>query len=101
MSRLTYKYCPVQRKVVPYDQALTIIPDTKLHHFQSDDIPPTKHPVTGQYYTSKTRFREATRAAGCVEVGDAYERGYEPDRESGMKQLTEKLREVFRRKLNE
>lgn len=35
----------------------------------SDEMPPTSHPCNGQYYTSKTKFRNETRAHGCVEVG--------------------------------
>lgn len=30
----------------------------------------TWHPATGEVLDSKSRFREATRASGCVEVGD-------------------------------
>ena len=36
----------------------------------SDEIEPTRHMATGKYYTSKAKFREATKMAGCVEVGN-------------------------------
>jgi hypothetical protein len=36
----------------------------------SDEMPETRHMADGKYYTSKAKFREATRAAGCVEVGN-------------------------------
>lgn len=36
----------------------------------SDEMPPTRHMADGNYYTSKKKFREATRRAGCVEVGN-------------------------------
>ena len=36
----------------------------------SDEMPETRHMADGRYYTSKKKFRQATRAAGCVEVGD-------------------------------
>ena len=36
----------------------------------SDEMDPTRHMADGNYYTSKAKFREATRAAGCVEVGN-------------------------------
>ena len=36
----------------------------------SDEMPETRHMADGSYYTSKKRFREATRIAGCVEVGN-------------------------------
>lgn len=35
----------------------------------SDEMAPTKHMADGKMYTSKVKFRQATRAAGCVEVG--------------------------------
>lgn len=36
----------------------------------SDTMPETRHMADGKYYTSKAAFRAATRAAGCVEVGN-------------------------------
>ena len=36
----------------------------------SDTMPETKHMADGKIYTSKHKFREATKAAGCVEVGN-------------------------------
>lgn len=36
----------------------------------SDEMEPTKHMADGNTYTSKKKFRDATRAAGCVEVGN-------------------------------
>jgi hypothetical protein len=36
----------------------------------NDEMPSTVHPANGQRFTSKRKFREMTRAAGCVEVGD-------------------------------
>lgn len=35
----------------------------------SDVMDPLKHPGTGQIIDSKAKFREHTRASGCVEVG--------------------------------
>jgi hypothetical protein len=35
----------------------------------SDEMAETRHMADGKYYTSKAKFRQATRAAGCVEVG--------------------------------
>lgn len=35
----------------------------------SDEMPETRHMADGKHYTSKAKFRQATRAAGCVEVG--------------------------------
>lgn len=36
----------------------------------SDEMPETRHMADGKTYTSKAKFREVTRAFGCVEVGN-------------------------------
>ena len=36
----------------------------------SDAMPHTRHMCDGRYYDSKAKFREVTRAHGCVEVGN-------------------------------
>lgn len=38
----------------------------------TDSLPPGGlwHPATGTYVDSKSRFRQYTKAAGCVEVGN-------------------------------
>lgn len=36
----------------------------------SDEMPPTRHMCDGKHYTSKAKFRETTKAFGCVEVGN-------------------------------
>ena len=38
-------------------------------HVIRDEMEPTRHMANGKYYTSKAKFRQATRDAGCVEVG--------------------------------
>jgi hypothetical protein len=35
-----------------------------------DTMPMTWHPVNGQYYDSKSKFRQVTKAHGCVEAGN-------------------------------
>lgn len=35
----------------------------------SDEMEATRHMATGEYLTSKAKFRQATRAAGCIEIG--------------------------------
>ena len=35
----------------------------------SDSMAETKHMADGKVYTSKAKFRQATKAAGCIEVG--------------------------------
>lgn len=36
----------------------------------TDEMPPTRHMGNGKYYTSKKKFRQATKEAGCVEIGN-------------------------------
>jgi hypothetical protein len=36
----------------------------------SDEMDATRHMADNKLYTSKHKFREATRAAGCLEVGN-------------------------------
>ena len=36
----------------------------------SDTMDATKHMATGEYFTSKSKFREQTRRSGCIEVGN-------------------------------
>lgn len=52
----------------------------------NDEMPSTVHPATGQRFTSKKRFREMTRAAGCVEVGDQKFEAPKPTEISGVKE---------------
>lgn len=35
----------------------------------SDTMEPTEH-IDGKFYTSKSKFREVTKANGCIEVGN-------------------------------
>jgi hypothetical protein len=36
----------------------------------SDNMDATRHMADGHFYTSKSKFRQATKAAGCIEVGN-------------------------------
>jgi hypothetical protein len=38
-----------------------------------DEMEATRHMADGKYYTSKAKFRAATRAHGCLEVGNETE----------------------------
>jgi hypothetical protein len=42
----------------------------ELHYVISDEMPETRHMADNKYYTSKAKFRAATRAHGCIEVGN-------------------------------
>lgn len=39
-------------------------------HVISDTMDATRNMCDGKYYTSKAKFREVTRAHGCIEVGN-------------------------------
>ena len=39
-------------------------------NFISDQMDSTRHMADGKYYTSKVAFRKATKAAGCIEIGN-------------------------------
>jgi len=36
----------------------------------SDEMTPLRHMADGRTYSSKHKFREATKAAGCIEIGN-------------------------------
>lgn len=40
------------------------------HYVISDSMDSTRHMANGRYYDSKSEFRKATKAAGCIEVGN-------------------------------
>lgn len=43
---------------------------SKTPYVISDEMPETRHMATGEYMTSKSKFRQATKASGCIEVGN-------------------------------
>ena len=55
-------------------------PDAHLHYMEGnqvkrvgyikDEMEPTRHMSNGKMYTSKKKFRDETRARGCIEVGN-------------------------------
>jgi len=46
--------------------------------FISDEMPATRHMCNGKLYTSKKKFRDETRARGCVEIGNEKEHVLKP-----------------------
>lgn len=68
-----------------------------------DEMPPTKNPLNPrEIFTSKAKLRAAYKAAGVVEIGDAYDRGYNPEKEreresdNFAKDLTSKIIDRYR-----
>jgi len=78
-----FQYCPVVDKVVPIEQVQRRVQSNARDLFIQDEMEPTRNPLNPkEVYTSKSKLRAAYRAAGAVEVGDAYDRGYVPEKET-------------------
>ena len=54
----------------PWPEACAPRAKTGAFYVISDSMNPTKHMGTGEILDSKAKFRAATRASGCVEVGN-------------------------------
>jgi hypothetical protein len=79
-----FQYCPIAKKVVPIAEVQRRVQSNARDLFIQDEMEPTRNPLNPkEVYTSKSKLRAAYRAAGAIEVGDAYDKGYIPDRESG------------------
>jgi len=92
---MRYGYCPIAKKVVPVHEIQRESKAIDLHI--QDEMAPTRHPVTGEYFTSKSKFRATTRALGYEEVGNDYDRGYEPEKrlECAAREFEQRKKEVF------
>lgn len=98
-----FQWCPVQEKVVPVEDVMVRVHANARHMFINDEMPPTRNPLNPkEIYTSKSKLRAAYRAAGAVEVGDAYERGYDPAKESQAreKQMVKSLMNQIKERMN-
>lgn len=79
-----FQYCYEKKKVVPIEEVQRRVQSNARDLFIQDEMEPTRNPLNPkEIYTSKSKLRAAYKAAGAVEVGDAYDKGYIPDRESG------------------
>jgi|TARA_R110000822_G_scaffold301647_1_gene425556 hypothetical protein len=82
-----YQWCPIQEKVVPVEEVMVRVHANAAHNFIHDEMPPTRNPLNPkEIYTSKSKLRAAYRAAGAIEVGDSYDRGYSPEKESSSRE---------------
>lgn len=68
----------------------------------SDEMAPLRHMANGKMYDSKSRFRAATIAAGCREVGNDTAHMFKPRqvKEFGRGYRREVVREQIRRQLH-
>lgn len=77
-----FQYCHTQKKVVPIEEVQREYQSKAINNFIQDEMSPTRNPLNPkEIYTSKSKLRAAYKAAGAVEVGDAYERGYNPEKD--------------------
>lgn len=90
-----FKYCKVQKKVVPVDQVIEYRHANAAHGYIPDEMPPTKHPLTGKYYTSKAKFRAETTARGYQEVGNEYEKPEKVEQSKPNPKFKEQMRELL------
>jgi hypothetical protein len=98
-----FQWCPIQEKVVPVDEVQVRVHANAKHMFINDEMPPTRNPLNPkEIYTSKSKLRAAYKAAGAVEVGDAYDRGYDPHKESQVnkRRLVNGLMQQIKERLN-
>lgn len=53
------------------DHLRMTVGNRKVHlNYISDQMEPTRHMASGKYFTSKKKFRDETKAYGCVEIGN-------------------------------
>ena len=84
-----FQWCPIQEKVVPVDEVMVRVHANAAHNFIHDEMPPTRNPLNPkEIYTSKSKLRAAYKAAGAIEVGDSYDRGYNPEKDSAAREKT-------------
>ena len=85
-------------KVVDKTRAAPRRVNGKAAYVISDEMEPTRHMADSRLYTSKAKFRQATRDAGCVEVGNSTEHMFKSrapvafDRETRRHQVRESIR---------
>lgn len=67
VSEFRHKWYPSEEA---YERAMGRGRESLSANVIDDTMPATWHPVTGEVFESKSRFRAVTRAAGCIEVGN-------------------------------
>ena len=83
MKYKLFQYCPVQQQVVPIEEVQRRAQSNAKDLFIQDEMEPIRNPLNPrQIFTSKSKLRAEYKAHGAIEVGDAYERGYSPEKQS-------------------
>ena len=72
-------------------------PKTGSPYYIRDHMEPTRHMVDGKIYDSKSKFREVTKAHGCIEIGNETKYLTEPKKyvELDKRQRREDIRKAF------
>ena len=68
-------------------------------YYNPDSMEPTRHMASGKYFTSKKKFRDETRAYGCVEVGNETKTMLKPRKPPKLDK--KKLRDDIRKSIND
>lgn len=98
-----FQWCPVKQKVVPIEQVERRAKTYARDLFIQDEMAPTRNPLnTKEVYTSKSKLRAAYKAAGAVEIGDAYDRGHNPEKELARRddRLVKNIMQQVRERIN-
>lgn len=69
MARQVYYWDSDTQKMVPANLYARKASGPKLQII-TDEMPGTQHPCDGRVYTSKNKFRQTTKAHGCIEIGN-------------------------------
>jgi hypothetical protein len=69
-------------------------PPRKTPFIIRDTMAGAQHPATGEYFDSKSRFREVTKAHGLVEVGNDYRNNQTTHADNG-KAVTQAVAQAY------
>jgi hypothetical protein len=98
-----FQWCHVKKKVVPIEEVQREYQSYARDLFIQDEMNPTRNPLNPkEVYTSKSKLRAAYRSAGAIEVGDSYERGYNPEKELARRddRLVKNIMQQVRERIN-
>lgn len=73
----TYVYRPTHPEADQFgfiEKTLDYLSTNSSAYYIPDEMAPTAHMCSGKLFTSKKKFRNETKAYGCIEVGNDYSR---------------------------
>lgn len=68
-------------------------------YYNSDQMEPTRHMASGKMFTSKKKFRDETKAYGCIEVGNETKHMLKPRKPAKLDRR--KRRESIKKAIND